>query len=616
DVQTLRHKIIDLLETHEDVWPPACPPLEPASMAEVRSFFQTNSVHYLALIFEEEDSYIGREVTLDMLQYENIAVRRVWRTEKAMVSQFGVKSFPSCYLYFNNGTHAQIQVEMQVRSFYTYYLQRLPGVMRGGYKLMVIPDSQSGAIATTWKTFDSSKVYMADLESALHYALRVEVKPQRILAGEELAALKGFVSVLAKYFPGRPTVKNLLRSMDSWLGSYRVSELSYSTFQDVVNNKLEVPSAVLADSVNWVGCQGSKPQFRGYPCSLWTLFHVLTVQAAWKLLPGNKGGNPLEVLLAMHGYVKYFFGCRDCATKFEAMAAESMENIKDLDGAILWLWSRHNRVNSRLAGAVSEDPKFPKLQWPPPDLCPKCHNEVKGEHVWNMDAVLRFLKAHFYKENISYDYLAREAHLLADQRDQLAAWREAEQQKQLRERKEKIKEENEKGQNELEKEEQRKEEEEEEEEEDEDDERNEQPEEGDETNVENVKQSRNPKPSFVQGKRKKKLQEEEIIVDLDSFIEHHYKSKALQAAAVRRNKGQREEQRQDQQVQQDAEMIDYREGLVPKKKHWIMLLGVGFSRLDLSLCVLFYFLSSLCLLGMCLYFRMRLKCRRARHTYN
>lgn len=38
--------------------------------------------------------------------------------------------------------------------------------------------------------------------------------------------------------------------------------------------------AVIADKVNWVGCQGSEPHFRGFPCSLWILFHFLTVQAS------------------------------------------------------------------------------------------------------------------------------------------------------------------------------------------------------------------------------------------------------------------------------------------------------------------------------------------------
>jgi thiol oxidase len=39
---------------------------------------------------------------------------------------------------------------------------------------------------------------MADLESALHYILRVEVGKFSVLEGQRLVALKKFVAVLAK----------------------------------------------------------------------------------------------------------------------------------------------------------------------------------------------------------------------------------------------------------------------------------------------------------------------------------------------------------------------------------------------------------------------------------
>lgn len=44
----------------------------------------------------------------------------------------------------------------------------------------------------------SSKIYMADLESALHYILRVEVGKFSVLEGQRLVALKKFVAVLAQ----------------------------------------------------------------------------------------------------------------------------------------------------------------------------------------------------------------------------------------------------------------------------------------------------------------------------------------------------------------------------------------------------------------------------------
>lgn len=43
-----------------------------------------------------------------------------------------------------------------------------------------------------------SKVYTADLESALHYLLRVELAAHSSLEGEELQVFKEFVTVVAK----------------------------------------------------------------------------------------------------------------------------------------------------------------------------------------------------------------------------------------------------------------------------------------------------------------------------------------------------------------------------------------------------------------------------------
>lgn len=57
-----------------------------------------------------------------------------------------------------------------------------------------------------------------------------------------------------------------------------------------------------------------------------------------------------EVLQAIRGYVRFFFGCRDCAGHFEQMAAASMHRVGSPDSAVLWLWSSHNKVNARLAG--------------------------------------------------------------------------------------------------------------------------------------------------------------------------------------------------------------------------------------------------------------------------
>ncbi|CAM4603295.1 sulfhydryl oxidase 1 [Caretta caretta] len=682
-IQNLRQSIITNLEMHKETWPPACPPLEPASVEEIRGFFQTNNVMYLALIFEANDSFMGREVTLDMLQYENVAVRRVLSSEEELVKKYGVTAFPSGFLLINNGTFSRIPVKMAARSFYTYFLRRLPGVTRGPYAPTSAPDTPIKSTLTPRRPADRSKVYMADLESALHYALRVEVARFSVLTGERVRALKDFVTVLAKYFPGRPFVQNFLRSVDRWLRNMRESRIPYSALERVLTNRKEGQAPeVLSNNMTWVGCQGSKPHFRGYPCSLWTLFHLLTVQATrYRRL----GTGPLEVLGAMRGYVWSFFGCRECAQHFEGMAAESMDKVRSVDKAVLWLWSRHNRVNARLAGTETEDPEFPKLQWPPPDLCPLCHGVVNRRHVWDEAAVLRFLKAHFSPANIILDYTEPEMVLVvrhSREAKEGAGERAVGEEEERGEAEEEERgdngrgEEEERGDNGRGEEEERGDngrgEEEErgdngrgEEEERGDNGRGEEEERGDngrgEEEEEDEGEERRPgepeaagvgmevggserrgssgprKPSIV--RMNPKTQElEEDIVDLDNFSELHYKSKALKAAAVAANKQWRlskrdtiplllaDDSHQDFDYAAAWERLRRRgrgskqligaleedEGDALRRNHWFRMLGVGFSRLDLSLCIVLYFLSSMCLLGMYTFFRMRTRLRKGR----
>lgn len=157
------------------------------------------------------------------------------------------------------------------------------------------------------------------------------------------------------------------------------------------------------------------------------------------------------------------------------------------------------------------------------------------------------------------------------------------------------------------------------------------------------------RPSIV-GLKLRPPQEE--IVDLDSFINQHYKANALRAAAagssrVKRRTLQRQEELQPGaglekgpglglgvQPVEPEDLLGQRntlqkriltgqytgseeEGALemyphPNKRRWMSFLSVGFSRLDISLCVLLYFLSSMCLLAMYLFFKNRLRLRRAK----
>ncbi|XP_063154532.1 sulfhydryl oxidase 1 [Candoia aspera] len=621
-IQALRETIITLVERHEAIWPSASPPLQPTSVKELRDFFLVNNVTYLALIFEKDDSFLSREVALDMLQFENIAVRQVLQSNEELVRRFNITTFPSGLLVINNGSCRSIPGHADWRSNYTKFLQSLPQVFRGNVFIpTVLPSAQPTTALALWKVADKRKVYMADLESAVLYTLRIESTVFPYLRGKRLSALKDYVSVLVKYFAGRLVVKNYLSILNLWLSSRR--SVLQTEWVEALRNKKEFPNATLPERPLWVGCQGSKPHFRGFPCGLWTLFHHLTVQAAGQ----NQPGTP-EVLPTMRKYVRYFFGCRMCAEHFESMAAESMHEVQNRDQAILWLWSRHNKVNARLADSPNEDPKFPKIQWPSKDLCPSCQyaqseRSLQDEEkpMWNEDAVLLFFKKHFSENHIIMEYFTeqrtRNGRSIAQQNYE-AEW-ELEGERRG--------EENGQGnQKELE-----------------EDKKTEQPETG---KVEERKYGLGkpgspelPKPSIVKMNTKAKEMVEDIV-DLDTFSEQHFKSKALRMArqiSIRQRRSKRDTGLFLIENEGRHSLDSIRESLKHKnlgsqwfsgiqveevkkentlrENQWIHFLGMGFSQLDVSLCILLYLLSSVCLLGMYIFFRMRMSYRKGRSGY-
>ena len=96
-------------------------------------------------------------------------------------------------------------------------------------------------------------------------------------------------------------------------------------------------------------------------------------------------------------YIRHFFSCTICSEHFTEMAANVEDDVSTFRDAVLWLWHGHNIVNKRLHGDESEDPKFPKIQYPPKDLCRECHTDDGG---WNEEVLYRFLQGHYGPDNI------------------------------------------------------------------------------------------------------------------------------------------------------------------------------------------------------------------------
>ncbi|NWU97055.1 QSOX2 oxidase, partial [Upupa epops] len=202
ELQTVRQMMIDFLQNHsQELRPPACPPLDPVSSSDITSLLDNNNRRYTAVVFESNNSYVGREVILDLIQYENIVVKRALNVDKALLEKLGVSSVPSCYLIYPNGSHGLINSLKPLRSVFSSYLKSLPGVRKKLLLPLQLPAQENKEESTevkVWREFDKSKLYMADLESGLHYLLRVELATHKMLEGAELKTFKDFVTVSAK----------------------------------------------------------------------------------------------------------------------------------------------------------------------------------------------------------------------------------------------------------------------------------------------------------------------------------------------------------------------------------------------------------------------------------
>ena len=103
----------------------------------------------------------------------------------------------------------------------------------------------------------------------------------------------------------------------------------------------------------------------------------------------------------MRGYIKHFFGCRECAKNFGKPALSIEETVKSANQTITWLWAGHNRANHFLRGDKTEDPEHPKVQFPTASMCPACH-KADGTG-WNEQQVLKFLIGMYAEKKMIQD---------------------------------------------------------------------------------------------------------------------------------------------------------------------------------------------------------------------
>ncbi|RWS12007.1 sulfhydryl oxidase 1-like isoform X2 [Dinothrombium tinctorium] len=236
---------------------------------------------------------------------------------------------------------------------------------------------------------------MVDLYNGIRHSLYHNVALRKVITQDEIAVLLNYTDILVRYFPFEEEKHRInIKKIYDWFKQRQTTgkDIPIEEYDTLLREEVQFPPAR-----PYIKCLGSKPDFRGYSCALWSLFHSLTV-AEYRDLVKNPGRKH-EVLYVMRDFIKTFFSCKSCARHFYNMSAEFIDNeiLTHPNSSVLWLWKGHNKANKRLQCDLSEDPESPKIQFPSHSSCPQCHTQ---NDKWNENAVLDYLVNYYKAENI------------------------------------------------------------------------------------------------------------------------------------------------------------------------------------------------------------------------
>lgn len=306
-------------------------------------------IRFVYVISDELPETIAQQALLDYSSRDKITTRIVNSNNLKLFRDYSVSSFRLGVVERKTGTFQLLSIYNESREALTFAIDE--HVRNNHISLLSteptkVEDATEDSVGSLLDRFYYDKaramspmpLFRADLEQAIRYSLGHEVTQHQVISGEILSALRSFVSVLTRYynFGNKSSYRKLL----DFLMEPSRTEVQGEELQNFIN-KLNPP--ILHES-RYVGCFSTKNGLRRFPCSLWSLFHHLTVQH----LDSEYNDDPMEVLHAMHGYIKHFFGCTECSKHFQEMAKRNhIWNVTSKDQAVLWLWSSHNEVSER-----------------------------------------------------------------------------------------------------------------------------------------------------------------------------------------------------------------------------------------------------------------------------
>lgn len=241
-----------------------------------------------------------------------------------------------------------------------------------------------------WAKYDQSKVYLQDVESALLQMLFYDVNSFP-LEEDYLRAIKKYVKIVSELYPS--TTRNIdvdLRNLSSLLEDSKVERVRKR--KDWIGLLDKAGLTKLQGSqpdLSYAACTPSVENLRGYTCGLWTSFHLFLSLSSDEQAP--------LFAEAMSEMILNHFSCLECRKNFRnEIELFPLSDVTDHSSGVRWIWKLHNSVNARLAGEKSEDPKFPKIQYPQNEECALC----KTADDFEMEETLKYLDYRYSKENL------------------------------------------------------------------------------------------------------------------------------------------------------------------------------------------------------------------------
>ncbi|EYC33929.1 hypothetical protein Y032_0001g170 [Ancylostoma ceylanicum] len=350
------------------------------------------STQHMAIIFENHQaSLTGAQLLLDLHPHKDrLLVRRCLRNHP-LADALHLTDFPSLAI-FKRGEKKPILVAELRRLLLTElenFLKDDSDPSRQTVQFHSRKNRTNPCDADPEKCRALFFVSEVDMLKAMRYALfRETSRTNAPLTGSNLTALHAFVNLLADHFPVSTTygnstvldrstraVKVFARLRDYLENRGLDSTITPEEWQREFIAAEESAGNPFAVNSDWEHCRGSSGQFRGYTCGLWVTFHTLTVSAYKQAEEHLSDFRPLAPLQAIRAWVVSFFGCLHCREHFLKMTTGTfpMEvQVKKPEDVFMYLWRAHNIVNARLQGRDTEDPQFPKVQFPGQFLCSNC----------------------------------------------------------------------------------------------------------------------------------------------------------------------------------------------------------------------------------------------------